>query len=114
MNTQYIVTLHAIISCASWFVVGIGGLYAVFSPKVRDTTAERLALSCISIFAFATSVRVVRQGWVSEGGMMLSAAMACYVIVIIYKHWNNKRHALPKDKTQPMPLEPTWRQDVHL
>lgn len=114
MNTYYIVTLHAIISCVSWFIIGSGALYAVFSTKIKDTTAERLGLSCISITAFATSVRVVRQGFVSEGWMMLSVAIAYWVIVVVYKNWSGKRHSLPRDKTQPAPLEPSWRSDAHL
>lgn len=110
MNT-YIVTAHAIVSCFCWIVVGAGGLYAVFSPKVKDTTAERLALSCISIFAFATAFRVIKQGWISEGYLMMSMAFAFYVVVIIYKHWNNVYHKLPKDKTQSSPLESTLRRN---
>jgi len=113
VNT-YIVTAHAIVSSLCWIIVGIGGGYAVFSPKVKDTTAERLALSCISLFAFATAFRVIKQGWISEGYLMMSMAFAFYVVVIIYKHWSKEHHKLPKDKMQATRLEPSWRPDANL
>jgi hypothetical protein len=105
----YIVTAHAVLSIVCWCVVGLGATVAVFSPTVRDTTAERLALAAIAMGAFATACRVIRQGWISEGGLFLSAALAFYVVAIVWKHVREHLRGaaapLPNDKTRPGDLE---------
>lgn len=111
MNTL-IGTAHIFIASLAWFVFGCGAAYAVFSPKVKDTTAERIALCAVSMFAFGTSYRVYTQDWVSEGGMWFAVALASYVCIIIYKHERGIKYPLPKDKAPR--LEPTWRPDANL
>ena len=100
MNS-YIITTHAVLSVICWSVVGIGAMVAVFSRTVKDTTSERLFLAGISLGAFATACRVIRQGWVSEGALFLSAMFAGYILSIIWKHWRGEQHELPADKTRP-------------
>lgn len=100
----YIITAHAVLSIACWVIVGLGATLAVFSRTVRDTTAERIALGAIAIGAFATACRVIRQGWVSEGGLFISAALAFYVLAIAVKHWRGEPSTLPNDKTRPSDL----------
>ncbi|WP_219209440.1 hypothetical protein [Variovorax boronicumulans] len=97
----YIITAHAVLSVICWGIVGLGATVAVFSPTVKDTTAERFALAAIAIGAFATACRVIRQGWVSEGGLFMSAALAFYVLAIAVKHWRGEPSTLPNDKTRP-------------
>lgn len=105
----YIITAHAVLSVFCWVVVGLGATVAVFSPTVKDTTAERFALAAIAIGAYATAFRVIRQGWVSEGGLFISAALAFYVLAIVSKHvrehLRGKESPLPNDKTRPGDLE---------
>lgn len=114
MTHDYIVTAHAVISSICWFIVGCGATYAVFSPKIRDTFWERVALSAVALCSVGTSFRVGRQGWISEGFLMMSIALAIYVVVIVAKHLRGGKCALPRDKTRPAPLEPSWRPDAHL
>lgn len=107
MIPEYIVTAHAVISSICWFIVGCGATYAVFSPKIRDTFWERVALSAVALCSVGTAFRVGRQGWISEGFLMMSIALAIYVIVIVGKHIRGVRYPTPRDKTRPAPLEPT-------
>lgn len=114
MTPEYVVTAHAVISSISWFIVGCGATYAVFSPRIRDTFWERVALSAVALTCVGTSFRVGRQGWISEGFLIMSVAMALYVVVIVAKHIRGGKCALPKDKTRPAPLETSWSPDAHL
>lgn len=107
MIPEYIVTAHAVISSICWFIVGCGATYAVFSPRIRDTFWERFALSAVAICSVGTSFRVGRQGWISEGFLMMSIALAIYVVVIVAKHVRGGKCKLPKDKMRPENLEPT-------
>jgi hypothetical protein len=104
MNS-YVITAHAVVSVICWLVVGLGATLAVFSRTVKDTTAERMALACIAIGAIATGCRVIRQGWVSEGGLFISGALAFYVVAIAVKHWRGEPSHLPADKSRPGKLE---------
>lgn len=105
MNPTLVITAHAVLSVICWTVVGCGATLAVFSRTVKDTTAERIGLTCIAMGAFATACRVVRQGWVSEGGLFISAALAFYVLAIALKHFRGETPHLPRDKTRPGVLE---------
>jgi len=100
----YIITTHAVLSVGCWFIVGLGATAAVFSRTVRDTTPERVALAAMAIAAFATGCRVIRQGWISEGFLFLSASAACYVLAVAYKHWRGEPEELPADKSRPAEL----------
>jgi len=96
MNS-YIVTTHAIFSVFFWCIAGFGATFAVFSTQIKDTTFERVALSFIAINTFATAARVIKNGWISEGGMLLSFSLALYVVAIICKKWKPER-VMPTDK----------------
>ena len=89
--TSYIVTGHAILSVIFWCITAAGATFAVFSKQIRDTTLERIGLSAIAITSIGTACRVVRNGWISEGGLLLSASLAFYVCAIVWKHWNQAR-----------------------
>lgn len=102
----YMVTLHGVLAALFWFIVGVGATLAVFSKRIRDTTAERVALSGVAIMAFATSCRVIRAGLVSEGGLLLSAFLAMYVVAVVAKHLRKHPPTTPRDKSERMPLEP--------
>lgn len=112
MTSDYIATTHAVVSCICWFIVGCGATYAVFSPKVKDTLWERIALSAVGLFSIGTSFRVGRQGWITEGFLFISVALAFYVLIVIIKHLRGGRCSLPRDKRPS--AETTWSTDAHL
>lgn len=97
----YMVTLHGVLSAFFWCIVGAGATAAVYSKRIRDTTAERIGLAGVAIMAFATACRVIRAGWVSEGGLMLSAFLALYVLAVVAKHMRKHPPTKPRDKTIP-------------
>lgn len=97
-------TFFVTIAAALWVVVSIGFAIAVFSPKIRDTTWERIALGCVSVTAAGNACRVLLLGWVNEGGLVHAAAMALLVVVLVRKHARNTPTPLPRDKTGPAPL----------
>jgi uncharacterized membrane protein len=107
----YIVTAHGIAAALCWLVVAVAATVAVFSARIRDTTAERLGLACVAITAFAMAWRVVSHGWVSEGGLSLAGSLAFYVCAVAAKHMRHEPPKLPHDKTRPGALnghdEPT-------
>lgn len=111
---DYTASTYAVISCICWFIVGAAATYAVFSRKIRDTLWERVALSAIGICSIGTAFRVGRQGWITDGFLFISVALAFYVLIIVYKHARGIKCKLPKDKTHPEELEPAWRPDVNL
>lgn len=93
--STYIVTTHAILSVMAWIVVALGAGWAVFSKQIRDTTLERIGLSCVAITAAGTACRVIKNGWISEGGLLLSMSLAFYVCAIVWKHWMASHPAKP-------------------
>lgn len=100
MNT-YLVTAHAMLSALCWIVVASGATFAVFSKAVRDTTAERFGLAAIAVGASGTACRIIYQGWITDGGLFLSAGFAFYVCAVFWKHWKGDPSRTPADKTRP-------------
>lgn len=86
MESIYI-TAHAALSVVCWFVTAAGATVAVFSRKINDTVTERIGLAAIAIGAIGTGCRIVQAGWVSNGGLFISAALAFYVCAVFWKHW---------------------------
>lgn len=91
------ITVHAAISVVCWFVTAAGATLAVFSKRINDTVTERIGLAAIAIGAVGTGCRIVREGWVSHGGLFISLSLAFYVCAVFWKHWKNIS-ATPKDK----------------
>jgi hypothetical protein len=106
VTTAYMVTAHGVLAAIFWVVVGVGATLAVFSHRIRDTTAERLGLAGVAIMSFATAWRVMAAGFVSEGGLLLSFFLAFYVCSLVVKHLRPHPPTVPADKSRPMPLEP--------
>lgn len=86
MESIYI-TLHAALSVLCWFVTAAGATVAVFSKRINDTVTERIGLAAIAIGATGTGCRIVQAGWVSNGGLFISMALAFYVCAVFWKHW---------------------------
>lgn len=84
---QILITLHAAVSVACWFITAAGATVAVFSRKINDTVLERVALAAIAIGAIGTGCRIIKAGWITDGGLWISMALAFYVCVIFVKHW---------------------------
>lgn len=78
---------YELITAIFWTVVAFGAMWAVFSPKVRDTTLERLALSFISICAFSRAFFVIERGLVPLDAMLIAGSLALYCIIIWWKHY---------------------------
>lgn len=106
VTEAYMVTAHGVLAAFFWAVVGVGATLAVYSPRIRDTLPERIGLGGVAMMAFATSCRIIRAGWVSEGGLLLAGFLALYVGAVIVKHLRKNPPTTPRDKTTPMPLEP--------
>lgn len=86
METIFI-TVHAAISVLCWFITAAGATLAVFSKRINDTLTERIGLAAIAIGATGTGCRIVQAGWVSNGGLFISLALAFYVCAVFWKHW---------------------------
>lgn len=86
METIFI-TVHAAISVLCWFITAAGATLAVFSKRINDTLTERIGLAAIAIGATGTACRIVQAGWVSNGGLFISLALAFYVFAVFWKHW---------------------------
>ena len=100
MNS-HVITTSAALSALCWLIVAGGATVAVFSSSVRDTTAERFGLAVIVLGATGAACRILYQGWITEGGLFLSAAFAFYVCAVFWKHWKGDPSRLPYDKTRP-------------
>ncbi|MBT2333635.1 hypothetical protein J7E49_06920 [Variovorax paradoxus] len=85
------ITLHAAASVVCWFITAAGATVAVFSRRIEDTVTERIGLAAIAIGATGTGCRIITQGWISEGGLFLSMALAGYVLAVFVKHWRGVR-----------------------
>lgn len=81
------ITLHAAASVLCWFITAAGATMAVFSKRIEDTVTERIGLAAIAIGATGTGCRIVQAGWVSNGGLFISMALAFYVCSVFWKHW---------------------------
>lgn len=97
MNTQIIITAHAAIAAACWLISGAGATVAVFSARINDTVTERIGLAWIALGCASAAYRIVKAGWISEGGLMLSMGLAFYVCSLFWKHWH-RIDARPGDK----------------
>lgn len=93
--TSYVVTTHAIISVICFGIFGLGCTFAVFSGRVRDTTFERIALAWVALASFGTAARVIKNGWISEGGLALSMGLAFYICTILVKKWRPEKDMGP-------------------
>ena len=82
-------TMPAAASVVCWFITAAGATVAVFSRRIEDTVTERIGLAAIAIGAVGTGCRIIRQGWISDGGLLLSAALAFYVCAVFWKHWKS-------------------------
>lgn len=95
-----------VLAALFWAVVGLGATWAVFAPCIHDTLLERIGLAGVAMTAFAAAVRVLTAGEaISEGGILLPAALALYVCALIAKHSCKCPPGIPRDKSRPMPLE---------
>ena len=81
------ITVHAAVSVVCWFITAAGATVAVFSRRINDTVTERIGLAAIAIGATGTGCRIVGAGWVSNGGLLISLALAFYVCAVFWKHW---------------------------
>lgn len=81
------ITMHAALSVMCWFITAAGATVAVFSRRINDTVTERIGLAAIAIGAVGTGCRIVQAGWVSNGGLFISLALAFYVCAVFWKHW---------------------------
>ncbi len=87
----FFITTQAAISVACWFIASMGAAVAVFSRRIEDTVTERIGLAAISVGTFGTGCRIIKQGWVTDGGMFLAVALAFYVCALFWKHLKNVR-----------------------
>lgn len=85
-----IITTNAALSVLCWLIVAAGATTAVFAHAIDDTISERIGLAGVAIACIGTACRVISAGWVSDGGMTLSLALAFYVVAIFCKHWRMK------------------------
>jgi hypothetical protein len=83
------ITVHAALSVVCWFITAVAATVAVFSKRINDTVTERIGLAAIAIGCTGTGCRIIKAGWISDGGLFLSAALAFYVCAVFWKHWKN-------------------------
>jgi hypothetical protein len=74
------------VTAIAWMLVGIGAIWATFSPLIRDSVWERIALACVSLGAFSRAFYVANMGVVPLDAMFSAVAVAFYCIVIYAKH----------------------------
>lgn len=84
-----IITTNAAVAVLCWLVAAAGATVAVFSKSINDTVTERFGLAWIAIACTGTACRVVAAGWISDGGLLLSASLAFYVCAVFWKHWKH-------------------------
>ena len=75
-----------IVCAAAWFFVGIATIWATFSPKIKDTVLERIAIAFVSITSFSRAIYVFTMGNVALDGVLTAIAIAMYCVVIWNKH----------------------------
>lgn len=83
-----LITVQAAISVICWFIAAAGATVAVFSRRINDTVTERIGLVAIAIGCIGTACRIIKAGWISDGGLFLSASLAFYVCALFWKHWH--------------------------
>lgn len=101
---DYLVTAQGMIAALGWLIVAVGATVAVFSPRIRDTAAERIGLSLVAITSLGAAYRIVGQGWESDGDLFLALSLAFYVGALFVKHLKKESTPRPADKTRPMDL----------
>jgi len=86
MIAQVILFPWSLLCVAAWAVVALGTTWAVFSPKIRDTVLERIALSIISVAACSRAYYIWETKAVSIDGTVVALALGFYVLVLYWKH----------------------------
>ena len=79
-------TVQAAVAVVCWLIVAGGAALAIFSCTIHDTFLERIGLAAVSITATGAAVRIVNDGWISDGSAALALAMAGYVAIVAHKH----------------------------
>lgn len=92
---------QAILMFVFWLIVAAGATWAVFSPTVRDTALERLALACVALSATGAACRAIFANPLPNGALFVGGSLAFYIVAIIIKKMHRRHHPIPKDKTRP-------------
>jgi len=77
---------YEVVCALAWLFVGFATIWATFSPKIRDTVCERIALAFISISSFSRAFFVFDGGMVPFDGVLTAVSIALYCAVIWFKH----------------------------
>ncbi|HEX8549912.1 MAG TPA: hypothetical protein VF681_00015 [Abditibacteriaceae bacterium] len=92
--STYVEHPYVAVAAVAWFIVGCLSTWAIFSPRVRDTTLERVALTGIAFGSFSRVFFVLGRGEIPWDGVLTSVSIAFYCIVI----WHKNKYVIPKRK----------------